>query len=94
MRSRYCAYVEGAYEHVLASWDPLTRPTELALDSAIRWLDLRVIRVEQEPVNVARAVVEFVARYRINGRGFRLHEISQFRLIDSHWFYTDGTSGD
>jgi SEC-C motif-containing protein len=35
-------------------------------------------------------VVEFVARYRENGRGARMHEISRFVLEDGRWLYIDG----
>jgi SEC-C motif-containing protein len=91
MRSRYCAYVERAREYLLSSWDPLSRPSELELDPAIQWLGLKVIRAEPTAPNESQAVVEFIARYRHHGRGFRLHEISRFRRIDALWSYTDGT---
>ena len=34
--------------------------------------------------------VEFIARFKINGRGHRLHEISRFEKIDGRWFYLEG----
>ncbi|MBP9654883.1 MAG: hypothetical protein KBE19_10895, partial [Rhodocyclaceae bacterium] len=37
-----------------------------------------------------RATVEFVARYRIAGRGHRLHELSRFVREEGRWFYVDG----
>jgi SEC-C motif-containing protein len=37
-----------------------------------------------------RAIVDFVARYRVAGRGHRLHEISNFVREDGCWFYVDG----
>ena len=37
-----------------------------------------------------RAIVEFVARYKINGRAYRLHEISRFVHEGGSWFYLDG----
>jgi len=36
-------------------------------------------------------VVEFVARWRDNGRGVRLHEISRFVREAGRWLYIDGT---
>jgi SEC-C motif-containing protein len=37
--------------------------------------------------------VEFVARYRVLGRGARLHERSRFvRDAQGRWLYVDGTS--
>jgi SEC-C motif-containing protein len=38
----------------------------------------------------ATAVVEFVARYRVDGRAVRLHERSRFVHEDGLWFYVDG----
>ena len=36
------------------------------------------------------ASVEFIARYRINGRAVRLHEISRFVHEAGCWYYVDG----
>jgi SEC-C motif-containing protein len=36
------------------------------------------------------ATVEFVARYRIAGKGHRLHELSRFVKQDGRWYYHDG----
>ena len=41
-----------------------------------------------------RATVEFVARYKIGGRAFRLHEISRFVREEGIWFYVDGQFPD
>ena len=38
-------------------------------------------------------VVEFVARFKIAGRGHRLHEISRFEKVDGRWLYLDGARG-
>jgi len=35
--------------------------------------------------------VEFIARYKIAGRGYRLHEVSRFIRRDGLWVYLDGT---
>lgn len=92
MRSRYAAYVLGLNDYLLATWHPTTRPAELD-DTPLRWLGLEVRRhtVEDE----AHATVEFVARYRADGRGHRLHETSRFVREDGRWYYVDGDfSGD
>jgi SEC-C motif-containing protein len=34
--------------------------------------------------------VEFVARYKLNGRAFRLHETSRFERVGGRWLYVDG----
>jgi len=89
MRSRYCAYVHGAHDYLLASWHPSTRPATLELDEAVRWLGLSVKRHEQDEADAA--VVEFVARYRIGGgSAVRLHEVSRFVREGGRWYYVDG----
>jgi len=34
--------------------------------------------------------VEFVARYKLNGRAFKLHEVSRFERLDGRWLYAGG----
>ena len=90
MRSRYTAYVFGREDYLLATWHNNTRPVSLDLENGPRsqWLGLEVKRYEQ--LNSDRAVVEFVARYKVNGRVHRLHEISYFLREKKRWFYVNG----
>lgn len=90
MRSRYSAYVLGLEDYLLATWHPSTRPDQLDLAAAPapRWLGLEV--KGHQPIDATHAQVEFVARYRVAGRGHRLHETSRFVLEDGRWFYIDG----
>ena len=102
MRSRYSAYTLQNELYLLATWHPSTRPQEQIIDPAekLQWLGLEVksaLRLRQRKAEAAPGedFVEFVARYRINGRAHRLHEISRFRREDVdgtlRWFYVDGT---
>ena len=90
MRSRYAAYVLGREDYLLATWHPATRPADLALEAEPKpkWLGLEVRR-HMVTGNDA-ATVEFVARYRIGGRGHRLQETSRFVREDGRWYYVDG----
>ncbi len=88
MRSRYSAYVLGREDYLLATWHASTRPQPPLLQEAVKWLGLEVRRHSQDG---SRAVVEFVARYRIDGQGQRLHEVSNFVLEDGKWWYVDGS---
>ena len=90
MRSRYSAYVLGLEPYLLATWHASTRPSALNLaeEGATKWLGLEIRRT-QSP-DGPHASVEFVARYRIAGRGHRLHEVSRFVFEDGAWFYVDG----
>lgn len=90
MRSRYSAYTLGREDYLLETWHRSTRPASLALASQplSKWLGLEVRRHEQ--IEPDGAVVEFVARYKVDGRAHRLHEISRFVREAGQWFYTDG----
>lgn len=90
MRSRYTAYTLLREDYLLATWHPSTRPSALGLaeGEATKWLGLEVKRHEQQ--NADHASVEFVARYKVNGRAHRLHEISRFVREEGRWFYVAG----
>lgn len=94
MRSRYSAYVLGLEAYLLATWHPDTRPERLELDGAPRprWLGLKILRHCILPPE--QALAEFVARYKINGRGYRLHEISRFARREGRWHYLDAQFRD
>jgi SEC-C motif-containing protein len=90
MRSRYTAYVLKDAPYLLATWHPDTRPESLDFDQEPlpQWLGLAIKRHLQ--IDAIHAEVEFVARYKINGRGFRMQETSRFVCIDGRWLYLDG----
>lgn len=90
MRSRYTAYTLLAADYLGATWHASTRPDDLTLANEVpaKWIGLRVIRCDSQGGDVA--TVEFVARYRINGRAHRMHETSRFVRESGRWFYVDG----
>ncbi|GAC1532841.1 MAG: YchJ family protein [Ramlibacter sp.] len=91
MRSRYTAYVLGEQAYLRATWDPATCPADVAPEPGTRWLGLEVRA--HLPIDANHAVVEFVACYRLQGRGARLHERSRFaRDAQGRWLYVDGTT--
>lgn len=90
MRSRYCGFLTRDEPYLLATWHPETRPGRVRLDDRQRWLGLRVRATEYGGVNDSTGTVEFVARFKVDGKGHRLHEISRFEKIDGRWYYLDG----
>ena len=94
MRSRYVAYALGLEAYLLDTWHPTTRPASLDIDKEPkpRWLGLSIKR--HEPQDDTHALVEFVARYKIDGRAYRLHETSRFVRENGRWFYVDGDIKD
>ena len=92
MRSRYSAYALGRADYILATWHASTRPPDARPGQGIRWIGLTVKR--HEDTGDDRAIVEFVARYKIAGRAQRLHEVSRFVHEDGRWSYVDGQVDD
>ena len=90
MRSRYSAYVLGHEPYLLATWHDSTRPSSLNLAETMdtKWLGLEVKSHQQQ--DETHATVEFIARYRIAGRGHRLHELSRFVREEGRWYYVAG----
>jgi SEC-C motif-containing protein len=90
MRSRYTAYVLARSDYLTATWHPTTRRNNVGLDPAVRWLGLEIIRTEAGGPADREGVVEFVARYKIAGRAYRLHEASRFLRRGGQWLYVHG----
>jgi SEC-C motif-containing protein len=90
MRSRYSAYVLGLEDYLQATWHPDTRPATLDLHATPRpqWIGLAI--KSHTLLDAHHATVEFVARYKLNGRAFKLHEVSRFEQVDGRWLYVDG----
>jgi SEC-C motif-containing protein len=94
MRSRYTAYVLGDEPYLLATWHVSRRPLLPVVEPDLKWLGLEVRKHAVDAHDPARATVEFVARFKVGGRGQRLHEISNFiretEPDGQRWYYVDG----
>ncbi|MET0267557.1 MAG: YchJ family metal-binding protein [Duganella sp.] len=103
MRSRYTAYGQRNEAYLLATWHSSTRPAEplFGADEKLQWLGLEVksaLRLRQRKAEVNhdpdQDQVEFVARFKVQGRAERLHEVSNFVREPAEgglrWFYVDG----
>jgi SEC-C motif-containing protein len=95
MRSRYTAFVRGAIDYLVDTYDPATRaPGERgAIEQMARdtnWLGLEVVATERGRADDEQGVVEFRARYRQGGVARVHHERSRFRRVDGLWRYVDG----
>ena len=107
MRSRYTAFTLRDEPYLRATWHASTRPTDalFAEEEKVQWLGLEVksaLRLRQRKAvsadqveEIHRDTVEFVARYKVNGRAHRLHEVSRFVCEAGdggmRWFYLDGS---
>lgn len=107
MRSRYTAYTQRNEAYLRTTWHASTLPEAAIVDQnePLQWLGLEVksaLRLRQRKAELSESqdtdTVEFVARYKINGRAHRLHEISRFVREETggvrRWFYVDGSFPD
>lgn len=93
MRSRYSAFVLGLSDYLLSSWHSSTRPSKetLRLDETAHWLGLKVVSSNQGGVGDKTGTVEFIARYKTNGKATRIKENSEFVFEEGQWFYIGET---
>ncbi len=86
MRSRYTAFVLDLRPYLLSTWHPDHRPTAIeAPEAGLQWLGLQV--KSSRMLNDHEGLVDFVARYKIKGKAYRLEECSQFLKVDGQWLY-------
>jgi len=92
MRSRYTAYVLVNEAYLLTTWHTSTRPASLSLNESQpdKWLGLKILSSDGGS-NDQQGSVEFIARYKVNGKAGRLHEVSEFVREAGQWFYVKGT---
>jgi SEC-C motif-containing protein len=90
MRSRYTAYVKSAVPYLRESLAPEARGDfneaevrEWAKQS--EWLGLQILAAKGN-------TVEFVAKYKAEGRVLEHHEVSTFRKANDRWYFVDGES--
>lgn len=94
MRSRYSAFALGYAAYLASSWHPDTRPQSLTIDAGQRWIGLKIKSVSRGGPDDTEGSVEFIARYKIQGKAHRLQENSRFRRLDGRWYYLDGEQPD
>ena len=91
MRSRYCAFVVCDQAYLLATWHEETRPSKVRFNDKHRWLGFAYSRDRRRRRGTTDVgVVEYVARYKVDGKGHRLHEVSRFLKSGDRWYYRDG----
>ena len=92
MRSRYTAYVKSDEHYLNKTWHPSTRPESLGLDHhpQPQWKGLTIVNTSAGQALDRQGLVEFIVRYKINGRAARLHENSHFVRENGCWFYLKG----
>lgn len=95
MRSRYTAYAmsDMAYIKKTMRGKPLEHFNEdeaLHWAKSVCWLGLKVVKNQYDNVDKTRGYVEFIAKYLDGNVVNTIHEISEFKKSDQHWYYVDG----
>ena len=98
MRSRYSAFATGDIDYLENTLLPETRAdfdraqiAEWAQNS--EWTGLEVRSVDAGGEGDSEGVVEFVARFRMQGKDYVHHETGRFARRDGRWWYVDGVMG-
>jgi SEC-C motif domain protein len=95
MRARYAAYATQHVDYIVASHHPDTlgdvdRHAIAKLSREARWLGLEILSVEGGAPGEDEGIVEFVARYEIQGRPMAHRERSLFRRHHGRWYFHSG----
>lgn len=90
MRSRYTAYALGRSEYLQRTWHSSTRPEGIDTGAGPQWLGLEIRGTQAGGPGDQQGTVEFLARYREQGRIGALHETSRFVREHGGWVYLDG----
>lgn len=94
MRARYSAYARSDLDYVADTWDPRTRPDDLAPEPGLTWRRLEILEVVDGGAEDAEGWVTFAAHYRLGVERGTLRERSRFERVDGVWRYVDGFSAN
>jgi SEC-C motif-containing protein len=86
MRSRYSAFVKEDIVYLNKTWASKYRPVDLSLDQT-NWIGLKIVATEDGGIGDSEGWVEFIAKYKVNGKAIKLHERSHFILENGRWVY-------
>jgi len=95
MRSRYTAHATKAFDYIFDTTHPDSRKEDdrdstAAWSKKLDWQRLEIRNVEKGGADDDHGSVEFVARYRKNGKAFDHHEIAEFVREEGRWYFKDG----
>jgi SEC-C motif domain protein len=90
MRSRYSAFAKGVEPYLRDTLAPEARgdynPNEVKeWSQKSEWLGLEILSAKGD-------TVEFVAKYKTQGKVLEHHEVSKFKKKDDRWYFVDGES--
>ncbi len=94
MRSRYAAYAVANLDYLEQTIDPdvggFDRKNAAQWSKNATWEGMEVVETVAGGPDDDEGVVEFIARYKMDGQGVAHHERSTFRRADGKWYFRDG----
>jgi SEC-C motif-containing protein len=90
MRSRYTAYVKVVVPYLRETLAPESRG-DFSEKDVLEWSNSSEWR-GLEIIEAAGNRVEFVAKYKTQGKVLEHHEVSTFRQENGRWYFVDGES--
>ena len=95
MRSRYAAFALGEIGHIMGTHHPSTveeidRDGVESWSRKADWHGLEILGTEKGGPEDDEGIVEFIARYTINGFKQAHHERAEFKKEKGRWYYVDG----
>jgi SEC-C motif-containing protein len=95
MRSRYSAYVLNQIDYIAATDHPsrrgeFNREAAVAWATKSQWQGLEVVASEAGGADDQTGMVEFIARFHLNGADHAHRERSEFSRVEGRWHYVDG----
>ncbi len=91
MRSRYTAFALEDSEHILKTCIESKRPPALNFEvHPVTWINLTINNTMDGKVDDNAGQVDFTSTYIENGQLCTLSEVSNFKKLDSLWYYVDG----
>jgi SEC-C motif-containing protein len=95
MRSRYTAYTQAEVEYIKNTTIPKDQK-EFDLKAAeswakeSQWLGFELLAKEAGEASDDKGSIEFIARYKADGKIENHHELATFVKIKDVWFFEDG----
>ena len=92
MRSRYTAFTEANIDYIVATMKSKAAENFDALEAKqwaqkVKWTKLDVIKSNHHGT---QGTVEFIAYFIDDNEEQIVHELSEFRFENGHWYYVDG----
>lgn len=96
MRSRYSAYVLKKIDYVDKTHHPkfggdFDKDEALKWANESEWMGLDIVKKSKGETQDDTGTVEFVAKYKNQGKDAKHHEIANFKKHNDKWYYTQGT---